>query len=121
MEPADKPRTAKWIAYSIILLGILCIPVGIAILSWTPKPATTAANAEPAQIVLPLVGSSPLSTLVAKSPLPTATATRVVAPTRTLPPQVTPETPTPVPLADGLFHLSIVHTNDTWGYTLPCG
>ena len=123
-EQTAKQTAGGWIAYSAILVGIICTVIGVAILSWAPKAPEVAADMSPTLTVHPQAVTSPLNTLVIQSPLPIATsppkpsATRIVAPTRTLPPQVTP---TPVQLTSGLFHLAIVHSNDTWGYTLPCG
>lgn len=42
-----------------------------------------------------------------------------------LPPTATPVPPTPTPVpptaTPAPFVLSLLHTNDTWGYMLPCG
>jgi len=59
------------------------------------------------------------SPLVADSPLPTPTATK--APSATLVPTFTPQpTPTPLPTpAPG--QIVVLHTNDNWGETEPCG
>jgi hypothetical protein len=126
-DQTAKQNTGRWIAYGAILAGVICIVVGVAILSWTPETPAAAANTHPTPDAHPQVATSPLNTLVILTPLPATTslpkptATRIVAPTHTPSPQVTPDTPTPVQLTGGLFHLAIVHSNDTWGYTLPCG
>lgn len=59
------------------------------------------------------------SPLVADSPLPTPTA--IEAPTATLVPTFTPQpTPTLLPTpAPG--QIVVLHTNDNWGETEPCG
>lgn len=60
--------------------------------------------------------------VTATSPSPTHTAT--IPPTATMA-QTPTSPPAPVPTAtagpQALTHITIVHTNDTWGYTLPCG
>lgn len=61
----------------------------------------------------------------AQTPSPQPTATAVPFPptwTPTLPPTAT-TLPTPPATAGPqvLTHVTIVHSNDTWGYTLPCG
>jgi hypothetical protein len=47
------------------------------------------------------------------------------APTRTARPNASPtlvvKTPTAVPLNEAAFNLTVVHSNDTWGYLDPCG
>ncbi len=60
----------------------------------------------------PLAAVSPLST-ESPSPVPTPTPTPTVSPTQT--PTVSP-TPTAMPI-----QLVVLHTNDNWGETEPCG
>ncbi|MBN1937167.1 MAG: hypothetical protein JW934_21085 [Anaerolineae bacterium] len=67
----------------------------------------------------------------APSPLPTATSPAATAPfitkVVTAPPSATPlppaatASPMPSPTANAPLELVIVHSNDTWGYTQPCG
>lgn len=66
----------------------------------------TASNGDPQ--VSPLAQLSPLST-VASSPVPAATPTAVATPTLV---------PTPTPATSQLV---VLHTNDNWGETEPCG
>jgi 2',3'-cyclic-nucleotide 2'-phosphodiesterase (5'-nucleotidase family) len=47
------------------------------------------------------------------TPMPTSTSTKTPTPIPT--PTYTP-TPTPRPI-----ELTVLHTNDTWGYSEPCG
>ncbi|MBC7252193.1 MAG: hypothetical protein H5T62_18185 [Anaerolineae bacterium] len=55
------------------------------------------------------------------SPTPTATATAVAAATSSPTPTSTP-TASPSPTSEpSAFELTILHTNDTWGYVYPCG
>jgi hypothetical protein len=57
-------------------------------------------------------GSAPTPT-----PMPTFTPTKTPTPTPTPTPTSTP-TPTPTPRP---IELTALHTNDTWGYSEPCG
>jgi hypothetical protein len=57
------------------------------------------------------------------SPTPISLPTLVMLATATDTP---PPSPTPTARPEGspegaVFSLTIVHTNDTWGYTRPCG
>lgn len=61
-------------------------------------------------------GASPAPTKIAAlSPAPQSTATQVPTSTSRPEPTDTPQ-PTPAPI-----DLTLVHTNDTWGYLDPCG
>jgi hypothetical protein len=53
--------------------------------------------------------------LSATTPMPTSTPTQTPTPIPT--PTFTP-TPTPTPRP---IELTVLHTNDTWGYSEPCG
>lgn len=54
---------------------------------------------------------------IASTPTPTPTFTPTKTPTATPTPTSTP-TPTPTPRP---VELTVLHTNDTWGYSEPCG
>jgi 2',3'-cyclic-nucleotide 2'-phosphodiesterase (5'-nucleotidase family) len=59
-----------------------------------------------------LIGSTP-------TPMPTTVAPVASTPTPTFIPIPTiPPTPTPTPPP---ITLTVLHTNDTWGYVQPCG
>jgi hypothetical protein len=80
---------------------------------------------------LALLGCSSPTPNASSNPLPTPTNTPLPLPTNTPlpPPTSTPlppptQTPTPVPtptLAPQSLELTVLHTNDTIGYTDPCG
>jgi hypothetical protein len=72
----------------------------------TPSPTRQTPPEADLDSPLPASLTSPLSADLS-SPLP--------SPVVSLPP-----TPTPPVQVDG-FHLTVLHTNDTWGYLLPCG
>jgi hypothetical protein len=53
------------------------------------------------------------------TPTPTSMPTKTPTPTPTFTPTSTP-TPTPTPTPRPI-ELTVLHTNDTWGYSEPCG
>ena len=119
---SDTQNKNGWMALGAIGLGVILTLVGIFLLSWSSEAtdrslAQTAATATwtvaPTALFTPSpVPSStpvpPTSTPTPVQPAPTFTPAMAVQPTSTIP-------------ADGLFQLTIVHSNDTWGYTRPCG
>ena len=92
---------SRWVIGTacLLLLGLILAGCG------DPTPATQADLLQ--------------SPLVADSPLPTATAPEM--PTATMVPTLTPQpSPTELPtLAPD--QLVVLHTNDNWGETEPCG
>jgi hypothetical protein len=66
-------------------------------------------------IVLVALAAMGLALLGCSSPTAELSATRLPVPTNTPPPVPTP-TPIPQPL-----ELTVLHTNDTLGFTEPCG
>jgi 2',3'-cyclic-nucleotide 2'-phosphodiesterase (5'-nucleotidase family) len=81
--------------YNWLGLGLLAlVALGLCYLTMSGRPETESDESPPA--------SSPLS-----SPLPADLASPL---------------PTQAPLtAEATFELTVLHTNDTWGYLLPCG
>ena len=68
-----------------------------------------------------VVQSTSTPTLTATAtPSPTLTATATATSTPTSLPKTPTPSPTPMPPAQP-FTLTLLHTNDTWGYTQPCG
>ncbi|MDH7484723.1 MAG: hypothetical protein QHJ81_00430 [Anaerolineae bacterium] len=65
----------------------------------------------------PTAPTTPTSAPPTPTPLP-PTATPVPPTPTPVPPTPTPVPPTATPAP---FALSLLHTNDTWGYMLPCG
>ena len=118
-QPTTDRNTGQAIALGAVLLGILCIVAGIWLLNRTPNEAVLAA-ATPA-----LATAAPAPTRALAPTVARPTNTVVLALTPTLPPDVQDAAPTPtatsIPLQSGLFHLAILHSNDTWGYLMPCG
>ena len=138
-SPATQ-NTTRWLAIAAVVLGMACTAAGIWVLSWSPGTAETAR----AKVVFPTSTPLSVSTVTASAPLPTqtpassptpfptATAQATVTPGQATPtpqvvqtpsPGVSTPTPWPTPTAppDGHLALTIVHSNDTWGYTWPCG
>ena len=116
-QPTTDRNTGQAIALGAVLLGILCIIAGIWILNRTPNEAVVAATAPALATAATAPTARPTGTPAPEIARPTNAAT--------LPPGVqdAPPTPTATPLTlqSGLFHLTIVHSNDTWGYLMPCG
>ena len=115
--PPDKRRQSpRWLAIAGVLLGLLYVGGGIGYLSWSSRRAPGGA-----------APTSPASTPVTVSRQATldAAATSMASLRATAAAQPTPtHTPTPRPtvtLAPELTEIVVLHSNDTWGYTLPCG
>ena len=115
-QPTTGPKVSRAISLGAILLGFLCIVGGIWLINSTPeRTSVAAATAQP--MATPTATATPLPTETATETTETA---RTVAPTATAttPPNTTESTPT----ARGeSFRLVILHSNDTWGYLMPCG
>lgn len=94
------------LAVLVIVLGVVLTGAGI----WALRAA-------------PQTTAQPLPTVTAtwiKASLPTATATHTATPTRPVPtPSPTPPNPPTRPVE--AIRLTIIQSNDTWGYTRPCG
>ena len=117
MTHTPKPRKGRWLALGAVLLGLLYVTVGIWALSRSSERmaasyATATPPSMPTSTVKPDQGAGastptpPLATpapATTSAPLPTATRSSTSA------------------SVEGTFSLHVVHTNDTWGYTLPCG
>jgi hypothetical protein len=107
-----KRSTVRWLA-ALALLTSLLVVGGIA--WWMGWRAGTREQVHPA----------PPTTALASSPTPADTAT--AGPTAL--PEASPTATRPKFSFPGelghsdtsLYSLTIVHTNDTWGYTRPCG
>lgn len=88
-----------------VVFGVLGAVAG-GLWAMTPKETPTA------------VAQSTSTPTLTPTPRPTSTATAVPSPTPL--PETPTVTPTPTPAAEP-FTLTLLHTNDTWGYTQPCG
>jgi len=130
MDNASAPSDRRGgLALGAILLGLACIIVGFGILTWAPKDTSVArAVAIPSDSLAST--QLPSATPVLESPA-TSTVTLKISQFPTLALIATPTntplpSPTPTPKAlvlpeETSLALTIVHTNDTWGYTRPCG
>ena len=144
MDNAPAPENRRGgLALGVILLGLVCIVVGFGVLTWTPRDTSVAlamATSAISPTVLPVSGSRSTPTAVttgAPSATPTvapsATPTATLMPSRlpalaliatstnTPPPSPTPTRKAPAAPEGTSLSLTIVHSNDTWGYTRPCG
>jgi hypothetical protein len=131
-------RTQTWLALAVVVVGLACIAAGVSLLlpgskravvswlvtpTWTDFPtATLAATQVPTGTPTWTPTHTPESTA-------TSTPTHTPQPARTL---VATSGPTSAPAPTSISEsgdtpegpalaLTIVHTNDTWGYTRPCG
>jgi len=90
--------------------------LGVFYLTARHQPAILSETHSP--LLSPLVhGTSPLAVLT-RAPLPMNTEVPVLTPTSTLWPTAPPVISSDEP-AD--LTLTVLHTNDTWGYLGPCG
>lgn len=140
MRNASKSKSSAWLALGSATLGILLTISGLWMLSWHSRAqpasavATSAIMREPTTskvAVLATLTAPPLATptqtppTVTPPPLPTITATATNAADTAITTPVATATQTPnLPASSQVAHkleLAIVHSNDTWGYTLPCG
>ena len=90
----------NWLGLGV--LALIVLGLGYVTMSSRPETKPDEAPSPPLLPPSPLTASSPLSADLA-SPLPTQA-----------PPTLTTEAILP-------FELTVLHTNDTWGYLLPCG
>ncbi len=107
-RPARRQRNTHSFWFPIL------VAIGVSLGGWsflgcTPqRPAVAVATQTPGATATPL---PPTHT-------PTIPPTATVVPTPTSSP---PPLPTATAQPQVLTHITIVHSNDTWGYTLPCG
>jgi hypothetical protein len=132
MDNATAPENRRGgLALGVILLGLACIVVGFGLLTWTPRDASVALAMATPQITPTLLPAS--VSHATRTVEPSATPTDALTPSRlpTLALLATPTNtplPSPTPVRNPLvtpegtsLALTIVHSNDTWGYTRPCG
>jgi hypothetical protein len=101
-------KIPRWLAPVAIVLGLVCIVVGFGLLTWAPgveaRIATPTFDATDAASVAPLPTLA-LMVTSAPTPAPSPAVLRPILPVK----------------AGAVFTLTILHSNDTWGYTRPCG
>ena len=108
-----REHRAPWLPILLIVIGLGYGVGGLWFLSCGGRrPAVAAATQTPD----PQPTATP--TVLPPTPTPSAPPTANVVPTSTLAPTASP---TAVALPNALTQITIVHSNDTWGYTLPCG
>ena len=112
--PTKQPQTG-WIALGVVMAGLLLALVGVWLIGWGPNARAISA----AKSATPTSAPPIIITKIIQWPSPTTAATTTPLPTAT-PLQPTP-TVTQTTLPGETLDLVIVHTNDTWGYTRPCG
>jgi len=108
-----RERRAPWVPVLLIVIGLGYGIGGLWFLGCAGRrPAVAAATQtpEPQPTATPIV--------LPPTPTPSAPPTAKVVPTSTPTPTASP-TAAALPVA--LTQITIIHSNDTWGYTLPCG
>jgi hypothetical protein len=113
MEDSIGQRIPPWLAPAAITLGLACIIVGFGLLTWTPGSSSGALAGTGDTTLLPAAPLPTLVLMVTSGPTPVSSPT--AAPSSTMFPAVS------LAETDATFTLTIVHSNDTWGYTRPCG
>jgi hypothetical protein len=118
-----EPNDRRWVALGAIAVGILVVATGVWVLNWgaqAPPAAVANTVASPTAGRLARLNETATATATATA-APTSTRTPIPLPTYTTTPSPDVALPTPVGVTDGTIPITILHSNDTWGYTLPCG
>jgi hypothetical protein len=113
MEDLIRQRIPPWLAPAAIVLGLACIIVGFGLLTWASG-STSEALAETSD-----AASLPAASLPTRALMVTSGSTPVWSPT--VPPFSAMFREVSLAGTGATFTLTIVHSNDTWGYTRPCG
>ena len=103
-KPRKQPNTAARALTALGIVAAVFLLVVGGLWAMSPKPTPTAQ------------ATATQTATATKQPTATATPTAVATPS----PSPVPPTATPVPQGSP-FTLTLLHTNDTWGYTRPCG
>lgn len=112
-DSPDKPQRSNWFAVLLILIGIAVPAGGLWFLStMNHPPAAIVATHTPVP--------QPSATPIPATATPSATPTVNFAPTRVAPTATPTASPAAAPPGEEI-EIEIVHSNDTWGYILPCG
>jgi hypothetical protein len=125
-KSAPKRDVRGWLALGAVLLGLLYVVAGVWVLSRSSS--ARAARLEPQETATPVLPATPTA-LATATRRPDPTPTPQASNTPVEPTSTATSTPLPSPTAskpvvepgDGILDLTIVHTNDAWGYLLPCG
>jgi len=120
------PRWLPWAIAGLFVLAVMAavlisdLPSGSgAILPTPPAAIASRPSATPLPPTQPVPTSQPspaAATRPTNTPLPVSPAGQVATP----PPQWD-ELAAPFAVAGAEWNLLVLHTNDTWGYVLPCG
>jgi len=124
----EQQRTGRSVGSWLGLGVLVLLAVGLVRLSAVNHPATESAEPSPSPFTAleptlpsPTLPASPVPTELS-SPLPASFASPLPAGLNSPLPSPSPLPPTPPSPAevDG-FQLTVLHSNDTWGYLVPCG
>lgn len=111
----DEPQRHSWFPIILLLIGLLVPVGGLLFLSTKNRPPAVAA-ATRTLAPQPSVTATPIPPTVAPNEMPTA----AIDPTRVAPIATPTASPAAAPPGEAI-EIAIVHSNDTWGYILPCG
>jgi hypothetical protein len=135
MNPKRQSYTKSnpgWLVTGILTFFVLVVNLTVGCQSngeppERPSPTVTLSSPLTSALSSPLTSalSSPLTSALSSplsaapnSPQPVETLTATVSP---LPSPTRDALPTVTPGPSTSFQLTVLHTNDTWGYLLPCG
>lgn len=114
-DSPDEPQHHSWFPILLLLIG-LAVPAGGLWFLSTTNHAPDVAAAMHTSVPQPSATATPVPPTAASNAMPTVNAEPTpVAPTAT--PTVAPAAAPP----EEAIEIAIVHSNDTWGYILPCG
>jgi 2',3'-cyclic-nucleotide 2'-phosphodiesterase (5'-nucleotidase family) len=112
--------------YDWLGLGVLAlIVVGLLYLTNSNRPKSE--DADESSLTLPsatqhLLAGTPSPSPLPLSPLPADLSSPLSADLNSpLPTKASPPPAAAPPASGAFFELTVLHTNDTWGYLLPCG
>jgi hypothetical protein len=114
-DSPDKPQHSPWFPIVLLLIGLLVPAGGLWFLSATNRPPAVAGVTR-----TPVSQPSATATTAPPTATPNAMPTTNVEPTRVAPAATPTVAPAAAPLGEAI-DIAIVHSNDTWGYILPCG
>jgi hypothetical protein len=113
-DSPDKPRRHSWIPILLLVIGLAVPAGGLWFLTATNRPPDVAGAATSTPVPQPSATATPIPATA--SPIPTVT----IDPTPVVPTATPTTAPAAAPPGEAI-EIAIVHSNDTWGYVLPCG
>jgi len=123
--------TSRWLVTGILILMVVVVNLTVGCQS-TDEPRESPSPTDSLSSPLTFALSSPLPDALSSPLTLTLSSPMSAAPNAPQPVETSPTraSPLPSPTVDVLptqtagpspFQLTVIHTNDTWGYLLPCG